>query len=387
MIASYPLRKSIRVLPGVVIKAVPIPDPEIINEYGSASKIGAVCKASGYKSVILITDSTLFSLGYHKVVADSVESEGIKCTIFSDISSEPTTDIVEKAREKALECEAECVIALGGGSVMDTCKMVASGMKLKHLSASALQLKFLFVPGGTSPMISIPTTAGTGAEMTVGAIVINSHTGAKTATVIVGLNVTHVILDAQFTVNAPAKVTAACGIDALSHGLEGCVASVHVSESDMFKSRECVRLVLENLPKVLANPKDIEARQAMALAANYGGNAINKQLAGYVHAFAHSIGAYYHIPHGVAIAMCLVPVFEAQKDFCPAEVNGWMERVEKLIWDSIPDLDGSIVQEKDFETIAHLVAVDSINYSAPTTFTKSEIIKILDDICHTQKKR
>ena len=98
------------------------------------------------------------------------------------------------------------------------------------------------------------------------------------------------------------------------------MADITSSDEDIFKSRECVRLVLENLPVMLEDPRNIEARQATLLAAHYGGNAINTQLAGYVHAFAHSIGGLYHIPHGKAIAWCLVPILLAQQDLCQDQV-------------------------------------------------------------------
>lgn len=392
---QYITRSTIRKLPGQVIKAVEIPEPTITEGFGAREKAGEICAQKGYRQVLLVTDKTLFSLGYHKKVQESIEARGISCTVFSDIASEPDTDIIKAGRQAALGCKAEAIVALGGGSVMDSSKMIAAGVRLKDLNEHFLLVKFLFVPHKTLPLINIPSTAGTGAEITVGAVITDTVLKTKGSTVIVGLDITDVILDSELTLKAPAKVTAACGIDALSHGLEGCVADIKTSEEDLEKSQECVRLVLENLPKVLANPEDIEARQAMCRAANYGGNAINKQLAGYVHAFAHTIGATYHIPHGSAIAASLMPVMERQKDkctdklsalaaYCGIEAPSDQEAADKLL-EKIGTLireSGALPQnlnipEEDFHHLTVKICEDSINYSAPTTFTDKEIKEIL----------
>ena len=298
----YVARKSIRKLPGDIIQHVPMPTPKLIRGYRSRAQIGKLCKKLGFSSILVVTDQTISSLGYQDRILEALEKE------------EPTAEIESLGRDAALKSGAECIIALGGGSVLDTSKIIAAATKFPKIPVEALLLKFLAVPGGTLPLITIPTTAGTGAEATVGAVTTNTKTQTKTSTVIVGLNVPTVILDSELTLHAPMKITVSCGIDALSHGIEGCLADVRSSRADQTKSLTCVKLVFDNLPKLIDNPEDIAAREAMSLAAFYGGNAINKQLAGYVHAFAHSIGAKYHIPHGDAIARCIVPVIRANKD-------------------------------------------------------------------------
>lgn len=399
IMASYILRKIIRKLPGIVIRMIPIPKPEIIEGHSSRTKIGAICKAAGYSRVLLVTDKTLFSLGFHESIIESLASEGIEYTVFSDIASEPTSQIIEAGRQAALACDAECIVALGGGSVLDSCKMIAASAHLKMFSIRHLLLKFLFVPGKTLPLISVPSTAGTGAEMTVGAVVTNTRKKAKSSTVIIGLNVTHVILDSELTINAPAQVTAACGIDALSHGLEGVLADVKVAPEDALKSKECVKLVLENLSVVLANPQNIEARLSMCRAANYGGNAINKQLAGYVHAFAHSIGAQYHMAHGQAIALSLIPVLKFHQEKCANELSDLalycgaatqddnnemaicklIEAIAQLIRQSLV-LPTNFILPEDKKNLIRLIVKDSINYSAPVVLSNQEISDLLDEI-------
>lgn len=397
--SDYILRKSIRPLPGKVIKAVPIPEPRIASGFGARSEAGAICRARGFSTVLLVTDTTLHSLGYDRKVTDSLKEAGVEYSVFAGISSEPTCEVIEEGRKAALESGADCIIGLGGGSVMDACKMIAAGVRFKITPVRLLLLKFLIVPEKTLPIINIPSTAGTGAEMTVGAIITDSARHHKSSTVIVGLDVTDVILDSELTVRMPRQVTAACGIDALSHGIEGAVASVSVGEDDMWKSLECIRIVLSDLPVVLRNPEDIDARQRMCIAANYGGNAINRQLAGYVHAFAHSIGAKYHIPHGNAIAMCLMPVLEAELPHCVDKLaraaahcslseetddpltaaNRLMGALRGLMF-TCTFAPYEPIPESDYEELTRLIDADSVNYSSPVTFTDEEIKAILKRI-------
>jgi alcohol dehydrogenase class IV len=396
---TYRIRKNIHRLPGKVIHAVPLPQPQVVEGHGARKMIGKICKRCGYKHVLVVTDQTLSKLGYEQAVTQALEEAQIAHAVFNDINSEPNIDLIEAGRKKALECEAECVIALGGGSVMDTTKMIVAGVKLPNRSVKSLLIKFLPVPGKTLPMISVPSTAGTGAEVTVGAVVL-SEQGVKSSTVLIGLDVTHVILDSELTLHAPQTVTAACGMDALSHLVEGVVSDVKVDEANMYLSKEGVRLIFENLPVVIREPENIEARLRMCRAAYFGGHAINTQLAGYVHAFAHSIGAKYHIPHGQAISLMLMPVLEFQKEACAekyamlarycgfadydtddgkaAEV--FLEAVARLMSQCGMDKLARPVKKEDYEELTRMVVQDSINYSAPVTMSNEDIELILKTV-------
>ena len=392
-------RKAIRKVPGAVIKAAPIPKPELIEGYGAREQVGVICAESGFASVLLMTDETLFALGHHKKITASLEAQGIRYDVFHSINSEPTLEIVEAGRRAAIDCEADCIVALGGGSVLDSGKIIAAGARFPEQPISHFLRKFAIVEGGTLPMINIPSTAGTGAECTVGAVVKNKS-GAKSSTVVMGLDIAWVILDSELLVDAPKSVTAWCAIDALSHGLEGLLADVGSTKEDVFKSRECIRLILENLPLVLDDPKNIEARQATLLAAHYGGNAINTQLAGYVHAFAHSIGALYHIPHGKAIAWCLIPILEAQeyarfeemallarhchltddKDTMESAADKLILALKKLLDRCGLEKGCSLLRGKDYKRLIRMIDADSVNYSPSRTLTDNEIRMLLDQI-------
>ena len=397
--AFYLGRKAIRRVPGAVINAVPLPKPELTEGFGKRAETGMICRKAGFGSALLVTDQTLFKLGLHEKVAASLEEQGIAYEIFRDIDSEPTVRIVDAGRRRAVECGAECVIALGGGSVLDSCKIIAAGAKHPNAPITHSLHKFAFSVNGTLPMISIPSTAGTGAECTVGAVIKNKR-GTKSSTVIVGLEVAAVILDSELLIGAPESVTKWCAIDALSHGLEGLMADVSSSDEDIFKSRQCVKLVLENLPVLLKDPKNIDARQATLLAAHYGGNAINTQLAGYIHAFAHSIGALYHIPHGKAIAWCLIPIAEAQEHLridemaalavhcgIAGEDEAPAAAADKMIGalSDLLELCGlekgcDLIVPEDYDRLVRMIDADSINYSPPITFSDNEIKVLLDRI-------
>ena len=389
---TYFFRKQIHRLPGKVIHTIPLPEPEVTEGLAARTQIGEICSKAGYKHVLLVTDRTLSDLGYAKAITASLDAAQVSYSVYDDIHTEPNIAIIEAGRQIAIESHAECIIALGGGSVMDSCKMIAAGVKMPHLPVKALLLKFLPVPGSTLPLIMVPSTAGTGAELTVGAVVTNDQ-GTKSSTVLIGLNVTHVIHDSELTIHAPQSVTTACGIDALSHCIEGAISDTDVDEEDMQMSLEGIKLILANLPAVLREPENNEARLAMCRAAMYGGNAINTQLAGYVHAFAHSIGAKYHMPHGQAISLMLMPVLEFQKEACQTKyeriaqycgVPDFLQAVRELMHTCSMDQIPSPVRACDHEQLIPMIAADSINYSAPVTLSEEDIKAVLVKITNHQ---
>ena len=362
---------------------------------GARRQIGEICRKAGLKQVLLVTDRTLSGLGFEQAITESLEAAHVGYSVFSDIHSEPNIAIIEAGRKQALETQSDAIVALGGGSVMDSCKMIAAGVRMPHVPVKALLLKFLPVPGKTLPLIMVPSTAGTGAEVTVAAVVTNEH-GVKGSTVLIGLNVMHVVHDSELTLQAPKAVTAACGIDALSHCIEGVVADVQSTKEDVRMSMEGVKLILENLTLLtservneLTNERVNEARLKMCRAAMYGGNAINTQLAGYVHAFAHSIGAKYHLSHGQAISLMLMPVLEYQKETCMQKyaelaqfcgVPDFLQSVRDLLKTCGLDRIESPVRACDHEELIPMIAADSINYSAPMTLSNEDIKAVLTEV-------
>ena len=395
--SSLFFRKMIRRLPGKVIKTIRLPKPALTEGFGKREQSGVLCKKYGYKSVLIVTDQTLYALGHHYRVVKSLQDNGVKYELFTGVNGEPDEETARKGRDHALKCRADAVIALGGGSVLDAAKVIAAAAAHGKLPAALYWQKMAL--GKTLPMINIPSTAGTGSEITVAAMISNPK-GVKESTVFTHLRVTDVILDSELTQNAPDKITVGCGIDALSHGLEGYLADVKTKDEDAEKSRECVRIVLQNLLSLRVEPHNTAKRQQMALAAHYGGNAINKQLAGYVHAFAHTLGAFYHISHSDAIAYCLLPVIAFQKEICRKKlfdisvhcgfakegddgetgVQALLDRIRELLvscgyGNGIAEMD-----EKDFPALVKGINSDAVNYSPAMILTDEEIKSLLMQI-------
>ena len=397
--AFYLFRKMIRKLPGRVIRLIPIPEPALTEGFGSRGQIGGICREMGLENVLLVTDRNVYALGFAGKILSSLSENGIRASVFSDIDSEPTVEIIRRGRDAAAACGAQGIIALGGGSVLDSSKIIAAAAKHPKKKVERYLHKFSIVKGKTLPLITVPSTAGTGAENTVGAVVKNAR-GVKKATVVAGLNVTNVVLDSELTLTAPQSVTVWCGIDALSHGLEGLLSDTKSKPDDLEKSSECVRICMEVLPRLIENPGDVEARQKMCLAAHYGGNAINRQLAGYVHAIAHSIGAMYHIPHGKAIAFCLLPVVAAQKELCRNRLaalavfcaragktqsadeaaDQMIEALARLLRQCGLEKGCAALRPEDTPALIRMINADSINYSPSKTFRDAEIAALLDQI-------
>lgn len=394
----YFFRRLIRRLPGKVVQAIPVPHPKVTEGCGSRGSVGEICAHQSYVSVLIVTDTTLSLLGYEQAVVQSLQQYNIRCEVYSCISGEPVIPVVEQVRAAAWSMQADCIIGIGGGSVLDVVKMASAAVKYRHIGVKHLLLKFLPVPGRALPVIAIPATAGTGAEVSVGAIVLNAS-GVKKSTVIVGLNIPHVILDSELTLHAPHDITAACGIDALSHAIEAACSSVKVKPEHARYAHEGVKLIMEHLPVLLSQPQQVEARQGMCRAAMYGGYCISYQLAGYVHAFAHAIGAKYHMAHGKAIALVLVPVLQFQREACLHKYaytarysgiahNGDSEAVaaDKLLC-AIAELTEncklhivSPVKPEDYTELTRMIIKDSINYSPMITMSSRHIKQVLTSI-------
>lgn len=411
---DFIFRKIIHKLPGIIIKRIPKPSPRIIAGAGARRGVGALCKDCGASNVLIVTDKTLYGLGSLDSITASLENEEIPYHIFHNITGEPTSKVIEEGRAEATKHNIDCIVAIGGGSVMDSCKMIAAGMRLKRLKGRLLLQKVLFVPGKTVPIIALPSTAGTGAEVTVGAIVTSSNGKKKHATVIVGLNVSVVVLDCELSMTVPKMPSLYCGIDALSHGIEGTLTDMKVDEATTRSSLDCIKLVFENLPHIASLPEKsqepqdlIEVRQSLCQAALLGGYAINNQLAGYVHAFAHSIGSLYKLPHGQAIAICLLPVLRYQKKQCTkryAQIARWcwenngktdtdttysddnlaaekfLSEIERLLL--ICDIQEGCdsLCDEDFPTLETMILNDAINYVPPVVFKRTDVRNILNAI-------
>lgn len=266
---------------------------------------------SGHKRVLVVTDKPLRDLGVADRACHGLAAAGLDLHWYDGVQPDPTFTQVREGAKVLRDQACTAVLAVGGGSSMDAAKIIAATRDSTDEPESWAGLNK--APETAAPLYAIPTTAGTGSEATMGAVI--THEGDRSKVVISGaaLLPVAVALDPDLMLGLPPAITAATGLDALTHGVEAFIG-LWDRGTRSETARMCVRGVFEWLPKVMANPEDAEARLGMSMAAYYGGVAINQVNVGSVHAIAHQLGAFYHLPHGVANAMVLPHVLRVYGD-------------------------------------------------------------------------
>ncbi|MDR5825901.1 iron-containing alcohol dehydrogenase [Caballeronia sp. LZ043] len=281
--------------------------PSLIVEYGSARRLGALLRER-YRNesrVVLVTDRFLNQSGLIAPALDDLSTQGWDVTVIDDVVADPPDHVVLDAATRAKASGAQIVLGLGGGSSMDVAKLIAV------LCASEQPLDKMYgvgnVEGPRLPLVLIPTTAGTGSEVTAISIV---TTGATTKSGVVSpiLYPDIALLDAELTLGLPPQATAATGIDAMVHAIEAYTsARLKNSLSDML-AKEALRLLYANLLPACRDGKDRAAREAMLLGATLAGQAFSNAPVAAVHALAYPLGGHFHVPHGLSNALVLMHV-------------------------------------------------------------------------------
>jgi alcohol dehydrogenase class IV len=274
---------------------------------GSSATLARLIADRGAKSVLVVTDAVLVKLGVVAPVLAALEYAGLAVTVFSDVEPDPTIDIVLAGIEQLRVSGAGAVLAIGGGSPIDAAKAMiacqASGRRPQDLDG------YFKVRATVLPFFAIPTTAGSGSEVTVASVVSDPAAGRKFAIVDNKLVPAAIALDPDLMLGLPAKVTAATGMDALTHAIESYVSTL-ATPSTRGMSVAASRAILRDLPRACADGSDIEARQGLSLASCLAGLAFTKASVGYVHAIAHQLGPLYHLPHGHLNAILLPYVLD-----------------------------------------------------------------------------
>ena len=274
---------------------------------GSLKKLPEMLADSKSDNVMLVSDRGLEAIGVVKKVQDIIEAAGIKCTSYLDVKPNPTVDIVNEAAALYAECGATCLVALGGGSPMDVSKAV--GILAVHGGKIADYEGAHKVPGPIAPIIAIPTTAGTGSEVTASAVITDEERNFKMS-VFTYYNIPkYAILDPELIMTAPASIAAACGVDALIHAMEAYLSTAATPFSDAM-AEKAMELIGANLRRFVANRKDEEAACAMMLGSNFAGISFAWARLGDIHSMSHPVSAYYHVAHGVANAVLMPTVME-----------------------------------------------------------------------------
>lgn len=284
-------------------KAVPVEGP------GSIGKIPELLREQNVKKPLLITDNGLVKAGVARRVIDVLEKAQVSYVMFSDVEPNPSVNTVNKIQSLYLEQGCDGIIALGGGSSMDAAKGAAA--RVVRPKKSVNQLGGLLKVLKKLPLfIAIPTTAGTGSETTIAALITDTQTHHKYAIMDLSLIPRYAILDSELTTGLPPAITAATGMDALTHAVEAYLCwAYNTSESIQF-ALDAVKIIFSNLEKAYTDGKNIQARQAMLLASYKAGFAFTRAGVGNIHAIAHTLGGLYNTPHGLANAVILPKVLE-----------------------------------------------------------------------------
>ena len=282
--------------------------PELLQGAGAIKKLPALVKKQGVKNVLIVTDKGLMSLHLLDSLFEGLESEGIKYTVFDGVQPNPTIYNVEDALKLYHNNGCEAFIAFGGGSPMDCAKVTAAKVARPNKSIPSMrgQLKVL----KKTPLIfAVPTTAGTGSETTLAAVISNPDTHEKNAINDPVLRPKFAVLDPELTVGLPPHITSTTGMDALTHAVEAFIGRSNVKSTED-AALKATKLIFENIEKVYEDGKNIEARENMLVASFYAGVAFTRAYVGYVHAIAHNLGGMYGIPHGLANAVILPYILE-----------------------------------------------------------------------------
>lgn len=284
---------------------LPYREPHTLREI---DEIVPLLKTLKKQSVLLVTDGGLRKAGITAPLENLLEESGIRCAVYDKTQANPTVANMEQARELYLKEKCECLIAFGGGSPMDCAKAV--GARIAYPKRSMAKLKgTLRVFRKIPTLIAIPTTAGTGSEVTVTAVITDSATKHKYTMNDFPLIPSYAVLDPKVTFTLPPHLTATTGMDALPHAVEAYIGR-STSRETRQKALEATALIFGNIEKAYHNGQDAEARSNMLRAAYLAGIAFSKSYVGYVHAVAHSLGGQYNIPHGLANSVLLPIVLE-----------------------------------------------------------------------------
>ncbi|WP_028241738.1 iron-containing alcohol dehydrogenase [Stutzerimonas azotifigens] len=277
---------------------------QLICEPGASRRLAALCREREARSVLIVTDPGITRFGLLDGVLPGFQSEGMAVAVYDQVLADPPESVVLAAVEQARARRADLVVGFGGGSSMDVAKLVAllahpDGTQLLHDVYGVGNAR-----GRRLPLIQVPTTAGTGSEVTPIAIVTTGET-TKMGVVSPLLLPDLALLDADLTLGLPAPVTAATGIDAMVHAIEAYTSALKKNPMSDLLAREALRLLAGNLEEAVHNGGNREARQAMLLGACLAGQAFANAPVAAVHALAYPLGGHFHIPHGLSNALVL----------------------------------------------------------------------------------
>ncbi len=309
----------------VTATILPYPVPGLLTGPGSVKQLAENISVRGLKRVLLVTDKDLMGLGLPNGFLASLAEHGVAYTVFDEVQPNPTIENVEAGVQAYKQNGCDAIVAFGGGSPMDCAKTIGARLGNPFLPVRRMEGYFrVLLP--LPPFFAVPTTAGTGSEVTIVAVITDAASHRKFVITDIKLTPKLAVLDPELMAGLPPHITAATGMDALTHAVEAYVGVSGTPFTDDNAER-AVRLIFENLEEAYRNGKNLEARYQMALASYCAGAAFTRAYIGYVHAIAHNMGGLYGVPHGLANAIILPKVLR----FSLREAQGKLAALARLV--------------------------------------------------------
>ncbi|MBQ7740874.1 MAG: iron-containing alcohol dehydrogenase [Eubacterium sp.] len=283
-------------------------EPELLEGADAVLRLPEFIKGKGLNKVLVVTDKGLMGLHLLDPMFEKLKAVGIDYVVYDGVQPNPTIPNIEEARKMYLDNGCQGIIAFGGGSPMDCAKACAARVVKPNQPVRKMR-GYLKVLKKLPPFFAVPTTAGTGSETTVAAVVTDPETHEKNAINDICLRPKYAVLDPALTVGLPPHITSTTGMDALTHAVEAYIGKSNTKSTIMY-AEEATLLIHENLEKAYADGKDLEARGNMLKGSYLAGCAFTQAFVGYVHAIAHNLGGLYGTPHGLANAVILPYVLD-----------------------------------------------------------------------------
>ena len=283
-------------------------EPELLEGEGAVLKLPAFIKNKNINRVLVVTDKGLMGLHLLDPLFIELKKEGIEYFIYDGVQPNPTIPNIEECKDVYINNQCQGIIAFGGGSPMD-CAKAAAARVVKPKKSVRKMRGYLKVNKKIPPFFAVPTTAGTGSETTLAAVVTDPETHEKNAICDISLRPKYAVLDPALTIGLPPHITSTTGMDALTHAVEAYIGKSNVKSTIKY-AEEATKLIHANLEKAYNNGKDMEARNTLLKASYLAGAAFTRAFVGYVHAIAHNLGGMYNTPHGLANAVILPYVLE-----------------------------------------------------------------------------
>ena len=300
-----------------VTAILPVKWPKMFEGSDSSLELCRYMAAQGHSKIFIVTDAMLNKLGLIDKMKAELEQLGLPYSVYDGVEPDPTVDQIEAGYQALAADGCDAILAVGGGSSIDAAKMI--GARAKNNKPVVKMAGLFRVFRGILPLYAVPTTAGTGSEVTIAAVVSDPQQQRKLPVMDLKLMPTAGALDGNLMTGLPAPITSATGMDALTHAVEAYISRNAMKKTDPH-ALEAVRLIMENLETAVSDGGNLEARQNMARASHVAGIAFTQAGVGYVHAIAHNFGALYHVPHGLANAIVMPYVLDYSKTKCAARL-------------------------------------------------------------------